>query len=76
MMTDASFRDDSGESLMDESDFENLGDQRPPTGLSSRFYWLGKRVFSSYLTDDIFDSSTPTDNGDDLDVSCDYLQQY
>nr|OQO28656.1 hypothetical protein B0A51_04767 [Rachicladosporium sp. CCFEE 5018] len=67
MMADAGFRDDSGESLMDESDFENLGDQIPLGSLSSRFYWLGKRVFSNCLTDDIFNSCTPTDNGDDLD---------
>lgn len=73
-MADAGFHDDSGESLMDESDFEHFGDQTSPSSFSSRFYWLGKRLFSNCITDDIFNSSTPTDNGDDLDVGHDHWQ--
>lgn len=69
MMVDTEFPDDLGESIVDESDFEGFDDGRQARNGSSRFYWLGKRIFTQCITDDVFDESTPASTGDDLDVS-------
>lgn len=67
-MEDTQLPDDSGESIMDESDFESLDGETSSANHSSRFYWLGKRVFTQLLADAVFLENTSAGTGDDLDV--------
>ena len=68
VMEDTELPDDSGESIMDESDFESLEAERSSASHASRFYWLGKRVFTLLLADAVFRENGSADTGDDLDV--------
>lgn len=68
MMEDTELPDDSGESIMEESDFESLEAEILSVNHTSRFYWLGKRVFTQLLADAVFRENASASTGDDLDV--------
>ena len=67
-MEDTELLDDSGESIMDESDFESLETEGSSANHTSRFYWLGKRVFTQVLADAVFRENASAGTGDDLDI--------
>ena len=69
ILEDTELPDNFGESIMDESDFEDFGAARSVANHASRHYWFGKRVFTQVLKDVVFNDNPSAETGDDLDVS-------
>jgi hypothetical protein len=58
----------SGQSIVDDSDFEDLGANHESNNSPSRHYWLGKLVFAHLLAEAVFRDTPVLNSGDSLDV--------
>lgn len=68
-LADTHPRDDSGESVMTDSDLEGSDVEEWSPADTSRYYWFGKRVFEGILNHVVFDESESRSTGEDLEVS-------
>jgi hypothetical protein len=61
-------RRNSGQSIIDESDYEDLERNHELNDSSSRHYWLGKLVFAHLLAEAVIRDTPMQKSGDSLDV--------
>lgn len=61
-------RRNSGQSILDDSEYEDLGRSHESNDLSSRHYWLGKLVFAHLLAEVVMRDTPMQRSGDSLDV--------
>lgn len=69
-LSETDSRRGSGQSMLDDSDFEDVGSANDVTGSASKHYWLGKLVFTQLLGEAVFSDAGEHDSGDSLDVRC------
>lgn len=68
-MADTRSSNHSGESIMTDSDLEHFGAEERSPGDTSRYYWLGTRIFEDILARVVFNESALSSTVQDLDVS-------
>jgi hypothetical protein len=61
-------RRNSGQSILDDSDYEDLGRNHESNDSSTRHYWLGKLVFAHLLAEAVIRDTPVQKSGDSLDV--------
>lgn len=61
-------RRNSGQSILDDSDYEDLGQNHESNDSSSKHYWLGKLVFAHLLAEAVIRDTPVQNSGDSLDV--------
>jgi len=61
-------RRNSGQSILDDSEYEDLGRNHEPNDISSRHYWLGKLAFAHLLAEVVTRDAPMQRSGDSLDV--------